>query len=321
MKISVAIIAYNSSEYIKNQIDSILEQTHNVDEIIIFEDASTDNTKEILEAYKNKNPNLFTIHYNSQNIGIYKNIEKAIKSCTGEIIILADHDDFWYSNKVETILKWFNSNPNMNGVFTNGSIMNSEEIINNNYCLWDVMGFPYKSIKNNNDLKLYINTVENAVTGATLAFRNNLPFLNYPFPTIKNLVHDRWIAMNLAENNSLGILDEKIIRYRIHSKQAIGGKTKETEKYIRLNKDILDDIPNIDSSINNFKDLRYILNKIEINLQIQNGINKLPNVDLASINYIEILKKKHNNYNQYGAKRWPILSFIRKMKRLIIDKI
>jgi glycosyltransferase involved in cell wall biosynthesis len=317
MRISVAIIVYNSSEYIKKQIDSILEQTHNVDEIVIFEDDSTDNTKEILEAYKNNHTDLFIIHYNSKNIGIYKNIEKAIKSCNGDIIILADHDDYWYSNKVETILKWFNSNPNMNGVFTNGTIMNSEEILNDNYCLWDVMGFPYKSIKNSIDLKLYINTVENSVTGATLAFRNNLPFLSHPFPTIKNLVHDRWIAMNLAENNSLGILDEKIIRYRIHSKQAIGGKIKEAEKYIRLNKDMLGDIPNIDSSINNFKDLRYILNKIEINLQIQNGINKLPHVNLESISYIEILKNKHNNYNQYGAKRWPILSFIRKMKRLI----
>jgi glycosyltransferase involved in cell wall biosynthesis len=319
MKISVALIVFNGSNYMKNQIDSIINQTHKVDEIVIFEDDSTDNTKEILEDYKNKHPDLFIIHYNSQNIGMFENIEKAIKSCTGDIIILADHDDYWYSNKVETILKWFNSNPKMDGVFTNGSVMNSEEIINNDYCLWEVIGFPHKTIKNSTDLKLYINTVENAVTGAALAFRKNLPFLNYPFPKIKNLVHDRWIAMNLAENNSLGILDEKIIRYRIHSKQAIGGKTKEAEKYIRLNKDILGDIPNIDSSIKTFKDLRYILNKIEINLQIQDGISKLPHVNLESINYIEILKNKHNNYNQYGAKRWPILSFIRKMKRLIIE--
>jgi len=319
MSISVAIIAYNSSEYIKKQINSILEQTHNVDEIVIFEDASTDNTKEILEAYKNKHPDLFIIHNNSQNIGIYKNIEKAIKSCTGDIIILADHDDYWYSNKVETILKWFNSNPTMNGVFTNGTIMNSEEIINNNYCLWDVMGFPYKSIKNSKDLKLYINTVENAVTGAALAFRNHLPFLNHPFPAVKNLVHDRWIAMNLAENNSLGILDEKIIRYRIHPKQAIGGVIKDVEKYNSLNEDMLGDLPNLNNGINKFKDLRYILNKIETNLQIQNGINKIPHVDLESISYIAILKNKHKNYNQYGAKRWPILSFIRKIKRLVIE--
>jgi hypothetical protein len=125
--------------------------------------------------------------------------------------------------------------------------------------------------------------------------------------------------MNLAENNSLGILDEKIIRYRIHSKQAIGGVIKDVENYKSLNEDMLGDIPNVDRSINNFKDLRYILNKIDINSQIQNEINKLPHVDLESLNYINILKNKHNNYTLYGAKRWPILSFIRTMKRLIIE--
>jgi hypothetical protein len=207
----------------------------------------------------------------------------------------------------------------MNGVFTNGTIMNSEEILNNNYCLWDVMGFPYKSIKNSKDLKLYINTVENSVTGATLAFRNNLPFLNHPFPVIKNLVHDRWIAMNLAENNSLGILDEKIICYRIHPNQAIGGVIIDVEKYNSLNENMFVELPNLDSSINNFKDLRYILNKIEINLQIQNAINRLSHLDLESMNYIKILINKHNNYIQYGAKRWPILSFIRKIKKLVFE--
>ena len=106
-----------------------------------------------------------------------------------------------------------------------------------------------------------------------------MSFLKQPIPNIKHLVHDRWLAINLAENNSLGILDEKIIRYRIHSNQAIGGMTQNLEKYISLNTDLLGDTPNINSSIMSFKDLRYILNKIEINLQIQNEINKISNKD------------------------------------------
>ena len=206
MKISVALIVYNGAKYIRQQLDSILAQTHNVDEIIVCEDGSTDGTKEIIEEYKNKHPNLFFIHYNNKNLGPTKNIEKAIQACMGDLILLADQDDYWEDNKVETIIKWFEANPTMNGVFTNGSLMNSKGELDNKYSLWDVMSFPYKDIKNNNDLKLYINTVENSVTGATLAIRNNLPFLKQPFPVIKYLVHDRWLAMNLAENNSLGIL-------------------------------------------------------------------------------------------------------------------
>ena len=318
MKISVALIVYNGSNYMKIQLDSILAQSHKVDEIVVFEDVSTDNTKEILELYKKEYPELFFLNYNSENIGMFKNIEKAIKFCTGNIILLTDHDDYWCINKVETLVKWFDQNPNMNGVFTNGSVMNSNDILNNTHNLWETMGFPYKEIKNNEDLKLYINTVENCVTGATLAIRNNLPFLKHSFPSIKNLVHDRWLAINLAEKNSLGILNEKIIHYRIHANQAIGGKTDDVEKYLSLNNDMYGDAPNTKKSIKSFKDLRYILNKIETNLQIQNEINTLSDIDLNSYNYVKILKIKHNKYLQLGFKRWPILSSCRKLKKLIL---
>jgi glycosyltransferase involved in cell wall biosynthesis len=322
MKISVAFIVYNGSRYLRTQLDSILAQTLKVDEIFICDDASSDNTKEILEEYKNKNPNLFFIHYNNQNIGPTKNIEKAIQACTGELILLADQDDYWEPNKVDTILKWFEQNPTMNGVFTNGAIMNSNGDLDNKYALWDIMSFPYKTIKSktelNDSLKLYINTVENCVTGATLAIRNSLTFLKQSFPIIKNLVHDRWLAMNLAETNSLGIIEDKLIRYRIHSAQAIGGMTENIEKYIELNSNLLEGMPNINISIASFKDLSYILNKIETNLEIQKEISKLKNISFDNSNYIAILKNKHAIYLEYGFAKWPILSGLRKFKKLFI---
>ena len=312
MKISVAFIVYNGARYMRTQLDSILAQTHKVDEIIVCDDASSDNTKEILEEYKKSYPNLFFLHYNNKNLGPTKNIERAIQACTGDIILLSDQDDYWEPNKAETIIKWFEANPTMNGVFTNGTLMNSNEILDNKYCLCDVMSFPYKAIKNGEDLKLYINTVENTVTGATLAIRNNLPFLRQPFPLIQHLVHDRWLAMNLAENNSLGILNEKLIRYRIHSEQTIGGKTKNIEKYIDLNSNLfLEDL-----NIGSFKDLLYILNKIEINLEIQNKISKIENKGFDNTNYITILKNKHKIYLEFGFKKWPLLTGLRKFKKL-----
>jgi glycosyltransferase involved in cell wall biosynthesis len=320
MKISVALIVYNGSKYIRQQLDSILAQTYKVDEIIVCDDASYDNTKEILEEYKNNHPNLFFIHFNKQNLGPTKNIEKTIQACTGDIILLADQDDFWETNKVETIVKWFEQNPTLNGVFTNGYLINSNGELNNKYSLWDSMGFPYKAIKSNNDLidklNLYINTVENSLTGATLAIRNNLPFLNQPFPIIKHLVHDRWLAINLAETNSLGVLEDKLIHYRIHSEQAIGGMTENIEKYIELNINLLGGKPNINNSINSFKDLRYILNKIEINLKIQNEISKIETKDFLNTIYIAILKNKQKIYLEYGYTKWPILSGLRKFKKL-----
>ena len=311
MKVSVALIVYNGANYMQTQLNSILDQTHKVDEIIVVEDASTDSTIEILLAYSKQNPGLFFINHNPENLGSYKSIEKAIKLGTGDLILLADHDDFWYSNKVAATLKWFEANPTMNGVFTNGYLMDAEGEINNNYNLWDSMSFPHTIINSTNNLKLYINTVENAVTGAAMAFRNNLPFLKEPFPLIKYLIHDRWLAIHLAENNSLGILNEKLINYRLHPTQETGGRKTDIEKYIERNKQLF----NNEMEVKTFEDLRFILNKIEINLLIQKEIKKLENNSFYNENYIITLEKKHANYLNVGFQKWPLLSLLRKIKK------
>ena len=311
MKVSVALIVYNGANYMQTQLNSILDQTHKVDEIIVVEDASTDSTREILLAYSKQNPGLFFINHNPENIGSYKSIEKAIKLCTGDLILLADHDDFWYSNKVAIIVKWFEANPSMNGVFTNGYLMDAKGETNNNYNLWDSMSFPHNIINTANNLKLYINTVENSVTGAAMAFRNNLTFLKTPFPQIKYLIHDRWLAIHLAENNSLGILNEKLINYRLHPTQETGGRKTDIEKYIERNKQLFND----DLRVKAFEDLRFILNKIEINLLIQKQIKKLGSIDFDNENYIIILKNKHSMYMNVGFQKWPLLSVLRKIKK------
>jgi glycosyltransferase involved in cell wall biosynthesis len=311
MKVSVALIVYNGANYMQIQLNSILDQTHKVDEIIVVEDASTDNTKEILSNYSSQYPGLFFINHNPENLGSYKSIEKAIKLCTGDIILLADHDDFWYSNKVATIVNWFEANPTMNGVFTNGYIMDGQGEINTKYNLWDSMSFPHTIINSTNDLKLYINTVENSVTGAAMAFRNNLPFLKTPFPQIKYLIHDRWLAIHLAENNSLGILNEKLINYRLHPTQETGGRKTDIEKYIDRNKQIFLE----DREVNTFEDLRFVLNKIEINLLIQKEIKKIEHKGFDNEIYLSILENKHSNYMNIGFQKWPLLSLLRKIKK------
>ena len=313
MKISVAFIVYNGANYMRTQLDSILAQTYKVDEIIVVEDASIDNTKEILVEFINKHPSLFSIYYNSVNYGSYRSIDKAIKACTGDIIILSDHDDFWENNKVERILKYFKENPNMEGLMTNGFLIDTEGVVDKKYFLWDSMSFPFKNVTNNDELKKYINTVENCATGATMAIKNHLPILKKDFPLIKNMVHDRWLAINLAEKNTLGILDEKLIRYRLHPSQETGGRKKEIDEYIKINNDIFLENEDVES----FKVLRYILNKIEWNLYIQNEIKKISNLSFDNSIYIEILKKKHVKFIKYGHKKYPFLTILRVIKKMI----
>lgn len=78
MKISVAVCTYNGEKYINEQIDSILNQTLAVNEIIVCDDRSTDKTIAILNDYADKNPGLFNIIINETNLRSVKNLKKAI---------------------------------------------------------------------------------------------------------------------------------------------------------------------------------------------------------------------------------------------------
>ncbi len=313
MKLSVAFIVYNGSNYMEQQLDSILYQTVKVDEIVVCEDNSTDNTKEILEKYNKANPGLFKILHNTQNLGSNKNAEKAIQHCTGDIVFLSDHDDEWLPNKVERTLDYFEQNPKMDGVFSNGYLMNADSEVDTQNALWDSMSFPFEQLKNNPALlKEYIHTNENCATGAAMAFKRNLAFLDQPFPSIKFLIHDRWISMNLSNDNSLGYIEDKLIKYRLHPKQETGGKKAEMQKYIQMNWDLLINQIHVD----NFQDMKYILNRIEINMHVQYQIKKYAQKLYDNADWIKLLEEKHKLYINYAYKHFPLLTFFRSIKKI-----
>ncbi len=313
MKLSVAFIVYNGSNYMEQQLDSILNQSVKVDEIVVCEDNSTDNTNEILEKYNKANPGLFKILHNSQNLGSNKNAEKAIQHCNGDIVFLSDHDDEWLPNKVERTLQYFEQNPQINGVFSNGYLMNAQSEIDTKNALWDSMSFPFTQLKNNSALlREYIHTNENSATGAAMAFRRKLSFLDQPFPSIKFLIHDRWISMNLSNDNSLGFVEDKLIKYRLHPKQETGGKKAEMQKYIQINWELL----NNQIQIDNFQDMKYILNRIEINMHVQYQIKKYSQKLYDNTDWIKLLEEKHAIYMQYAYKKFSLLTFLRSIKKI-----
>ena len=90
MKTSVALCTYNGEKYLREQLDSILNQTSAVDEIIVCDDRSTDNTVCILEEYQSKFPNLFFIYINEANLNSTKNFQKALNLCQNEVVFLSD---------------------------------------------------------------------------------------------------------------------------------------------------------------------------------------------------------------------------------------
>lgn len=93
-KVSVIICTYNRAEYLPVAIKSVLAQTFNDYEIIIVDDASNDNTENLVKPYMVEKSNI-KYYKNEQNLGISKSRNKAVNLATGEYIAMLDSDDYW----------------------------------------------------------------------------------------------------------------------------------------------------------------------------------------------------------------------------------
>lgn len=102
--ISVVMCTYNGERFIREQLDSILRQTHPADEIIIQDDCSTDNTYNILCDYQKRYP-FIHIYRNKENKGVNSNFFSAISKATSDYIAISDQDDIWEDYKLELQLQ------------------------------------------------------------------------------------------------------------------------------------------------------------------------------------------------------------------------
>jgi len=98
--VSVAVITYGQEKYIRQALDSILMQQVNFCyEIVVGEDCSPDNTREILREYKEKYPNKFNLILKDENVGASRNLFDVFTKCRGKYIAQLEGDDYWIDPK------------------------------------------------------------------------------------------------------------------------------------------------------------------------------------------------------------------------------
>ena len=108
--VSIIIPCYNHSHYLPVAIESVLKQTYSPIEIILVDDGSTDNSREIIEGYALAHPNIKTIFW-PVNVGISRNFGSIIDNCTGKYISILEGDDIMYPTKIEKQVQFFEANP------------------------------------------------------------------------------------------------------------------------------------------------------------------------------------------------------------------
>lgn len=226
--ISVVMATYNGECFIREQLLSILNQTMSVDEIIICDDNSRDNTvqiiKDIQKEYKNIDIRLIQ---NNNNLGYKLNFKRVLSFCDADFIFLCDQDDIWLENKVEVMTQIMNEDKNIKVLASTYDLIDE----NNNPIHIDIN--PKFSNKNMYKCKVKPNAlvkvpferliVENSFQGCALCLRKQV---NEKFQRCFSVdFHHDWLINILAsEQNGMYFLNVPLFQYRIHSKNTIGLK-------------------------------------------------------------------------------------------------
>ena len=127
--VSVIIPTYNTAMYICDAIDSVLMQTYTEYEIIIVDDGSTDNTRDLLNQ---KYASSISYHYKCHE-GVSAARNFGIKLAKGEYIAFLDADDIWIDSKLEKQVHHFISNPQVMMIFTENDFFDNNGMKKSNY--------------------------------------------------------------------------------------------------------------------------------------------------------------------------------------------
>lgn len=324
IKVDILMATYNGEKYIKQQLDSILNQTYANFNIIIADDKSTDSTLDILLDYQKMDPRISMVQ-NEQNLGVIKNFEKLINISTAQYFMLCDQDDVWLETKIEKSLNAI--------VETKAMIAFSDlQLVDQNLKLIHKSFLEYQGIKGINNINWKTLLVQNVVTGCTVIADKNIK-RHLPFPN--NIpMHDSWLALIASIHGEIHFINEALILYRQHESNTIGGENSDDRlwridegysRFLQERRDKLGDYIQILSEYRTFgfdneivnNDLEYLINSYRIFAEINRLSFGLESIKLK-IKYPSIGVTRNvwwALYLQYPVISYIILNLKKKMYR------
>jgi glycosyltransferase involved in cell wall biosynthesis len=322
--ISVAMCTYNGAKYLPRQLESIKQQTLPVDELVVCDDGSTDNTLELLEQFGRTVNFPVIVHRNERNLGSTLNFEKCLSLCQGEILFSCDQDDIWYPEKVKKQVDFLNQHPEVDAVFSNATVVDDDSKPVGR-TIWQEIEFTDELQDKWKAGKAYeILFGGFVVTGATLAVRKSILEKLTPFPThIPKLIHDAWIALYLSLDDKIDFISEPLIYYRVHSSQQVGfgAKMEAVSFKDRMNRDRSEKLKPIQEKADDFQQLYVLLKSLpginqaklkSLNLRQQHFAKRATLPANRLLRIVPVLQELLQGRYVYSSKDWwlPVLGDI-----------
>lgn len=326
--ISVIMSVYNEQQYIEKSIKSILNQTEQSFEIIVFDDCSTDATSDLIEGMRDERIRLYR---NTKNYGLTRNLNKGLKEAKGRYIARMDGDDFSLPARFEKQVKYMEEHPDVMLIS----------------CWTQNFGasFLYAKLRENSEELRVRMLVRPVFAHPGFMMRRELIEKGYFYEESFRTAQDYEFASRVAEKFQIGMLQEVSLYYRIHNKQISNLAGKEqfnnadrvrerlweqagTSLNIEEKKDIQSWAKEIcPDNIGQYMRINCLIDKIlDANRQSHSYHQDVLEKTLKRLLYIWIIRSKRINYLLAFPKvcryQWKdMVLFVREVVKIVREKI
>ncbi|MBI4722737.1 MAG: glycosyltransferase [Candidatus Stahlbacteria bacterium] len=200
--VSVVMTTYNNGKYLKEAINSILNQTFSEFEFIIINDGSTDNSQYIIDSYKDNR--IISLKHKTR-LGVPKSRNKGMKVAQGEYIAVMDADDISLPNRLELQVKFLDENSHIG-------------LLGSYYFIIDGAGNFLKSVKpvlTNNELQTKL-MEGNPIAHGSIMFRKECLNTIGGYREKFRYSHDYDLILRIAEHFQIANIPELLYKYRIN---------------------------------------------------------------------------------------------------------
>ncbi len=203
-KVSILMNCYNSDFFLKESIDSVLNQTYTDWEIIFWDNQSTDKSSEIVHQYKDKRIKYI---YAPSHTSLYIGRSQALRHCKGKYLAFLDCDDLWLPNKLEKQVDIFEKNKKVvlvhsNTIFFN-SDTNKEKILNTKK---SKSGYLFEE-----NMMTYQFSLETVMVKMSTIIDKSIDFGDF------NMIGDRDFLSMVCFYGEVYYIDEILGKWRIHT--------------------------------------------------------------------------------------------------------
>ena len=213
--VAVVVATYNGATYLRQQLESIVQQTYKPSQIIIVDDDSLDDTLQVANNFAAHHPEVMVVQ-NETRLGYIKNFEKGMLIATASYVALSDQDDIWMPHKLETLLA---------NIGDQMLAYSDSELIDAN---GQLLNQKMSSIKNQ---LAYHTPIMYAIgawaPGHAMLFKKELIDKAAPFPTL--VTHDFWLGFVATCYSRVVYVNEPLVHYRQHAQNAIGADTTKNK--------------------------------------------------------------------------------------------